>query len=114
MITTILNYKKKSLRYTGKPVGKLIRGKRVTLNGAIIDTTGGVTLGDSVHLGLEVMILSSSHPVELTGKRHRRRSLVCKPVIIGNNVCVGSRAIILSGVTIGDNAYIAAGSVVTK
>lgn len=37
-----------------------------------------------------------------------------KPVIIGNNVWLGSRVIVLKGVTIGDNSVIAAGSVVTK
>jgi len=36
------------------------------------------------------------------------------PVTIGNNVWIGERAIVLKGVTIGDNAVIAAGSVVTK
>jgi maltose O-acetyltransferase len=36
------------------------------------------------------------------------------PVIIGDNVWIGERAIILKGVNIGDNAIVAAGSVVTK
>jgi maltose O-acetyltransferase len=37
-----------------------------------------------------------------------------EPVIIGNNVWIGSRALILRGVAIGDNSVIGAGSVVTK
>ena len=39
---------------------------------------------------------------------------IMKPVLIGNNVWVGCRAIILKGVTIGEGAVVAAGAVVTK
>ena len=38
----------------------------------------------------------------------------CKQVVVGNDVWIGTRAMILDGVTIGDGAVIAAGSVVTK
>lgn len=37
-----------------------------------------------------------------------------KPVLIGNHVWIGQRAMILKGVTIGDGAIVAAGSIVTK
>ncbi|MBC7632327.1 MAG: hypothetical protein H7290_12845 [Flavobacterium sp.] len=37
-----------------------------------------------------------------------------KAVVIGEHVLVGARAMILKGVTIGDGAVVAAGSVVTK
>lgn len=37
-----------------------------------------------------------------------------KPVVIGNNVWIGTRVTVLKGVTIGDGAVIAAGAVVTK
>lgn len=36
------------------------------------------------------------------------------PITIGNNVWIGSNAVILSGVTIGDWAVVAAGAVVSK
>lgn len=39
---------------------------------------------------------------------------VCAPVVIGNDVFIGVKCIILKGVTIGDGAIIGAGSVVTK
>ena len=38
----------------------------------------------------------------------------CAPVVIGGNVFIGARCIILKGVTIGENSIIGAGSVVTK
>ncbi len=40
--------------------------------------------------------------------------MIKKPVKVGNRVWIGSSAIILPGVTIGNNAIIGAGSVVTK
>ena len=43
-----------------------------------------------------------------------RKSTYPAPIVLGRNVWVGSNATILQGVTIGDNAVIAAGAVVTK
>lgn len=37
-----------------------------------------------------------------------------KPIIIGNNCFIGTRCVILKGVTIGDNCVIAAGTIITK
>lgn len=48
------------------------------------------------------------------GDLANRMVLRCKPVHIGRNVWIGVGAIILPGVTIGDNAVVAAGAVVTK
>jgi len=36
------------------------------------------------------------------------------PIVIGKNVWMGANATVVSGVTVGDNAIIAAGAVVTK
>jgi acetyltransferase-like isoleucine patch superfamily enzyme len=44
----------------------------------------------------------------------RRNGFVAKPITIGNNVWIGVAATILPGVTIGDNAVIAAGAVVSR
>lgn len=48
--------------------------------------------------------------IDTTGIEQRK----IRPVNIGKQVFIGSRVIILKGVTIGDNAIIGAGSVVTK
>tara|TARA_B110001469_G_scaffold117373_1_gene123286 strand:- start:5334 stop:5966 length:633 start_codon:yes stop_codon:yes gene_type:complete len=72
-------------------------------------------IGDHVMMGPFVMILSGSHnherldiPMREQGAPSRR------PVIIGNDVWVGARSILLPGVKIGDHSIVAAGSVVTK
>lgn len=44
----------------------------------------------------------------------KRQCLIPSNVHIGKNIWVGSRSIVLQGVTIGDNSVIGAGSVVTK
>lgn len=111
MNITYINHSKKNLIFIGDHPGTITIGRHASFNDAIIDITGGVEVGDKVHLGLGVMIFSCEHPVKSSDRKH---SLVCKKIKIGNNVCVGSRVMILCGVTIGDGAYIAAGSVVTK
>ena len=39
---------------------------------------------------------------------------IAKPITVGNNVWIGAGSVVLAGVTIGDNAVIGAGSVVTR
>jgi maltose O-acetyltransferase len=71
-----------------------------------------VTIGDNVMFGPYVQIYTAYHPV-LAPERIKGPELAA-PVIIGNNVWLGSGAIICPGVTIGDNTTIGAGRVVTK
>jgi len=56
----------------------------------------------------------SNEVFQITGNSDIDRRAVKGPVVIGNDVGVGQRATILSGVTIGDGAVIGAGAVVTK
>jgi len=95
------NYKKPSI------------GKECQLNNAFLDCRDQITIGDNVFFGHDVMILTSSH--DYTKKGHDRMyAIVSKPVVIKDGVWIASRATILSGVTIGENSVIGAGSVVTK
>lgn len=71
---------------------------------------GGVTLGDGCQIGHNVVFATLNH--ELTPER--RHVTLPAPIVLGRKVWVGSNATILSGVTIGDNAVVAAGAVVTK
>ena len=72
-------------------------------------------VGNDVVMGPDIVLMSSSHAFEnLDLPVNRQGSLPRRPIIIGNDVWIGTRTIILPGVTIGDKAVIGAGSVVTK
>ena len=80
-----------------------------------------VTIGDDVNFGPNVTIVTPIHPM-LPGERNRMideegkpaRLCYAKPVTIGSNIWFGANVVVCSGVTIGDNCVIGAGSVVTK
>jgi Acetyltransferase (isoleucine patch superfamily) len=73
---------------------------------------GEIFLGDNCMIGPAVTIATAVHPIFPTLRRYVLQHN--KPVRIGNDVWIGAGAIILPGVTIGDNSIIGAGSVVTK
>lgn len=72
-----------------------------------------IEIGDDTMIGSDVLITDENHGTDPL-HTYRANPLMTKPVIIGKNVWVGDKVIILPGVTIGDNAIIGAGSVVTK
>ena len=74
-----------------------------------------VTIGNDVMMGPECMIYTSNHGMERTDiPMWQQKSTETEPVVIGNDVWIGARVIILPGVHIGDGCVIGAGSVVTK
>lgn len=113
-------------RLTGKPVdesvtlfppfnsdfGKNITlGKRIFINsGCKVQDQGGVSIGDDTLIGHNVVIATLNHDLAPS----RRADMHPAPVAIGRNVWIGSNATILPGVHIGDDAVVAAASVVTK
>lgn len=91
---------------------KLSIGDHTYINrSASIDCTQEITIGDYCAISDNVQILDSDfHPITYNGKT----STMSKPIHIGNHVWIGRSAIILKGVTIGDGAIVAAGSIVTR
>ena len=86
-------------------------GRNVFVNqGCRLDDIGGIEIGDDVMLGPGVRIISSGHPLD---PGRRRRQVTAAPIVVGRNVWVGAGATVLQGVTIGDDAVVAAGAVVT-
>ena len=75
----------------------------------------GVTIGNNVMMAPEVFIYTRSHKFDRTDIPMKEQGVSSlKPVIIGNDVWIGSRVTILPGVNIGDGAVIGASSVVVK
>lgn len=86
-------------------------GKNVFINACChFQDHGGVTLGDGCLIGHNVVFATLNHSLA----PEARASMHPAPIVLGKNVWVGSNSTILQGVTIGDNAVIAAGAVVTK
>ncbi len=71
-----------------------------------------IYVGDCTMFGPNVVVATAGHPIspELREKAYQYNM----PVHIGKNCWIGAGALIMPGVTIGDNTVIGAGSVVTK
>ncbi|MDP4132480.1 MAG: acyltransferase [Bacillota bacterium] len=76
---------------------------------------GYVTIGNDVMMGPECIIYTRNHEFKRTDiPMHEQGFSEVKPVVIGNDVWIGGRVIILPGVHIGNGCIIGAGAVVTK
>lgn len=75
---------------------------------------GSITIGNYVHTGTNVVILGFNHGFYTRAIPTKEQDYMDAPVIIGDDVWIGTGAIILAGVTIGKGAIIAAGAVVNK
>ncbi|MCW5912164.1 MAG: sugar O-acetyltransferase [Cyclobacteriaceae bacterium] len=86
-------------------------GKNVFINfDCVFLDLGGITIEDNVLIAPKVSLLSEGHPIE----PENRHALVPKPIHIKKNAWIGANATILPGVTIGENAVVASGAVVSK
>lgn len=86
-------------------------GSNVNGLGTKILVAESVTIGAGCTFSWDVQILDNDfHTMTVGGVPQPSKA----PVVIGDRVWVGTRAIVLKGVTIGDGAVVAAGAVVTK
>ncbi|MGL5273714.1 MAG: DapH/DapD/GlmU-related protein [Phocaeicola sp.] len=92
--------------------GKNIKlGKNVFINSCCnFQDQGGITIGDNSFIGHKVVLATLNHGFA----PEDRGDLHPAPITIGKRVWIGASATLLAGVTIGDNAIVAAGAVVTK
>lgn len=85
-------------------------GKHSTINDRCrLDGRGGLTIGDNVSISSESCILTGDHDPNDPTFAGRNR-----PVVVEDYVFIGTRALILPGVTIGRGAVVGAGAVVTR
>jgi len=100
------------------PQGILTIGNNVGMSNATIVADQSVTIGDNVMIGGGVQIFDtnfhSTDPIIRTSGTETRDDVKKAPIAIGNNVFIGTNSLICKGVTIGDGAIIAAGSVSVK
>lgn len=90
---------------------RLGAGVFLNFNCVILDVVE-VVIGDGAQIGPAVQILTADHPRD---PAERAAGLEWgRPIRIGRNVWIGGGAIVLPGVTVGDDAVIGAGSVVTR
>lgn len=85
-------------------------GQRVFINSNVmLVDLGGITLADDVLIGPGASLISVNHPLDPA----HRRQVETHPVTIQRNAWIGANATILPGVTVGENAVVAAGAVVS-
>jgi acetyltransferase-like isoleucine patch superfamily enzyme len=72
---------------------------------------GGLDIADDVLIGPNVSLITSGHPLEPS---RRRAFTTARPIVIERNVWIAAGATVIGGVTVGENAVVAAGSVVTR
>lgn len=71
-------------------------------------SAGGIIIEDGALIAANCSLISNNHDFKI------REILTCKPVVIKKKAWIGAGSTILPGVTVGENAIVAAGSVVTK
>ena len=76
----------------------------------------GVTIEDNVFVGHNVTFINDLYPraTAADGRAKTEGDWVCIPTVVKQGASIGSSATLLSGITVGENAIVGAGSVVTK
>lgn len=85
-------------------------GNNCFMNSVIIAANKHIEIGDNCQFGPFVHLMDS----DFHDLNDRSQSGKSAPILIGNNVQLGARVIVLRGVQIGDNAIVLPGAVVTK
>lgn len=106
----------KNLKVNGRSVvtKNTSLGDNINFNGMEISGGGLVTIGDNFHSGEGCLMITQNHNYDTGSKIPYDDTYIFKDIRIEDQVWLGSRVIILGGVTIGEGAIIQAGSVVTK
>ena len=93
--------------------GRILIGGETTINAyCVLQGNGGVTIGEGTLIAAHVQIFSANHRFSDPKKKIRAQGESRIGVTIGDNVWIGAGSIILDGTVIEDDAIIAAGSVV--
>lgn len=96
--------------------GAVIRvGNDCGATGAVLVADERIDVGDRVLLGANVLITDTDfHPLDPAVRRESPQAGARAPVVIEDDVFIGTQAVILKGVHIGRGAVVGAGAVVTR
>lgn len=87
-------------------------GENVFVNqGCTFMDNGGISIGDNVMIAPKVSLITGGHPLPLA---ERREYVTRAPIVIEDDVWIGTAAVVTQGVTIGAGSVVAAGAVVTR
>ena len=92
---------------TGKPSARIKIGNRCGFSGVSIVADDEVVIGDHTTVGANAVIGDRDDHADIYPS-------MPQPIHIGKHVWIGMNATIMKGVTIGDNAIVGAGAIVTK
>ena len=92
-------------------------GDNVGISGSTLRCSESITIGNNTTIGSGCLIVDTDgHP--LRAEERTKSDYFCntvnRPIVIGDDVFIGARCIVMKGVTIGNGAIVGAGSVVTK
>jgi maltose O-acetyltransferase len=88
-------------------------GRRSFVNyGGVFLDVNPITIGDEVMVATNVQLLTATHPLDAA--RRRAWWEHARPITIGHGAWLGSGAIVLPGVSVGEEAVVGAGAVVTR
>jgi maltose O-acetyltransferase len=88
-------------------------GARVFVNcGLVALDVAAITIADDVQIGPNVQLLTPTHPLDAELRRAKWEA--AQPIVIEDNAWLGGGAVVLPGVTVGENAVVGAGAVVTR
>lgn len=90
-------------------------GSDVGMSGTTLCSRIGISIGDRVLFGSNVMLIDSDeHPLEPDNRRYSNDGIEAAPIVIEDDTFLGTGAIILKGVTIGRGSIVGAACVVTQ
>ena len=97
-----------------RPDAQLVLGSGVKGSGVVLCAQERITIGDRVRLGCGAMVIDTDfHPIDAGQRASDPRDGRSVPVVIGDDVFIGARAIVLKGTTLGNGCVVGAGSVVS-
>jgi len=96
------------------PKAEIIIGDNVGMSGVSISCFSKISIGNNVLIGSGALITDNDAHAIHPSFRSDPNKIQFAPILIGDNVFIGARSIILKGISIGEGALIGAGSVVTK